>query len=61
LAFPGLDTVPGYALFGAYGVKWIGVFNRSNTIVFFPEEDFRIIDKLINMVAERHLQDFGGQ
>ena len=26
LAFPGLEPLPGYALFGAYAVKWIGLF-----------------------------------
>jgi hypothetical protein len=28
LAFPGLDPMPDYALFGAYAVKWIGLFNQ---------------------------------
>lgn len=28
LAFPGLEPLPGYALFGAYAVKWIGLFNQ---------------------------------
>jgi hypothetical protein len=29
LDFPGLDTMPGYALFGAYAVKWMGLFNKA--------------------------------
>jgi hypothetical protein len=31
LAFPGLDTKPGYALFGAYAVNWIGLINKCDS------------------------------
>jgi hypothetical protein len=30
LAFPGLESLPGYALFGAYAVKWIGLFKITD-------------------------------
>jgi hypothetical protein len=29
IGFPGPDTMPGYALFGAYAVKWIELFKLT--------------------------------
>jgi hypothetical protein len=37
-AFLGLDTVPGYALFGAYEVKWIRLFNKAADILLIMSQ-----------------------